>query len=102
MNADRKLSTGHWIIVGIVFVVGLMALYVLSLGPVMWLTAHGYLSQPWIYAKQDFYRPLNFVDNYSPEPVRNALRWYAELGQYGGPFYCPSLVRPWVLGRASR
>jgi hypothetical protein len=53
-------------------------LYVLSLGPAIWLFKHGYISKE----TGIVYAPLGYLGN-NFEPARKALNWYLEL--WGGP-----------------
>ena len=49
--------------------------YVLSVGPAVWMLAHGYISDP---ALQTIYAPLGFVvRNY--RPMARAIEWYCGL-----------------------
>ena len=62
-----------WLIVAGVL---LPLVYILSVGPVYWLIAQGYLSTSadWIYL------PLGFLSNHCP-PFQDAMDWYVGFFQ---------------------
>jgi len=74
----RGSSLAVWLIAGVVL---LPILYVLSIGPFVWLTYHGYL-----YLSDDaftvVYGPLLYLHD-NCKPIGDALEWYARL--WGAP-----------------
>jgi hypothetical protein len=67
----------RWVLLGVVLI-GLAAIYVLSVGPITWLDDHGYLPQPagtfFVY----FYAPLFAAGRYLPA-LQHLLDWYVSL-----------------------
>ena len=51
-------------------------IYILSIGPVYWLVAQGYLSS----SAESIYLPLGLLSKLSP-PVRDAIDWYISFFQ---------------------
>jgi len=62
-----------------VVLVGLPALSVASIGPVVWIFAH--TSPPdWFRTVTDFvYEPLERVGRNAPEPLKAVMWWYLDL-----------------------
>ena len=52
-----------------------LILYALSMGPMLWLSTHGYFSPSVNRFLSDLYSPLWFVARYIPF-LAYALRWY--------------------------
>jgi hypothetical protein len=78
MKANRSAPLAACAIFGLIF---LPMLYVLSIGPAIWLSEHGYLSDE---AGRWFYAPLAAVANRFPT-IGNWLMWYMSLfGGFGG------------------
>jgi hypothetical protein len=73
---ERKATIGFWAAIA---AAGAFV-YLLSFGPVVWLTDRGFLpacvSKPASFVYYPFFR-LSLA---GPRPIRNALVWYAELG----------------------
>lgn len=57
--------------------IGLIVLYVLSVGPMYWLGFRGYWRQGAIYWPATFYYPLWAITNPSWQGL---LKWYVHLG----------------------
>jgi hypothetical protein len=74
--SDRKST------IGFVMVVAAVALlvYVLSFGPAMWLVDRRILPAWSKSAVSVVYYPIFWTSIVGPRPVREAVRWYAELG----------------------
>jgi hypothetical protein len=70
----RPRRAVRWVLLG-VMLIGAVALYVLSVGPITWLDDHGYLSpsagQFFVY----FYAPLFAAKSYLPG-IGYCLDWY--------------------------
>ena len=78
MTSERKHpSAAFWATVVVVVPV----LYVLSAGPINWLMYRGILKGWPLAVFSAVYWPLRWLIENGPEPVSNALRWYAELWQ---------------------
>jgi hypothetical protein len=81
--SERKPTIGFWATMA-----GLAALaYLLSFGPVVWLTDRRIFPE-WVHGPAAFvYAPVVHVSLAGPRPIRGALVWYAELGskQYKEP-----------------
>jgi hypothetical protein len=74
--SERKPTIGFWATVASVAAL----VYVLSFGPVVWLTDRKVLPG-WVHSPAAFvYAPVVHVSLAGPRPVREALIWYAELG----------------------
>jgi hypothetical protein len=72
MKPNRVAPLVACVILGLIF---LPVLYVLSIGPAVWLSEHGYLSDElgrWIYA------PLSAAANHYPA-IGRWLVWYMSL-----------------------
>jgi hypothetical protein len=81
--SERKPTIGFWAAVASAAAL----LYVLSFGPVIWMTDRKILPD-WVHSPAAFvYAPVVHVSLAGPRPVREALVWYAELGsrQYKEP-----------------
>ena len=73
---ERKPTIGFWAAVASVAAL----VYVLSFGPVVWLTDRK-IFPDWVHSPAAFvYAPVVQVSLAGPRPVREALVWYAELG----------------------
>jgi hypothetical protein len=74
--AERK--KGNWLFRTIAGLILLPVLYIASFGPAIWLI--GWLGdlRLQIFLVQ-FYTPIHWVMENGPEPVANALEWYAKL-----------------------
>lgn len=80
--ASRSISRGV-VISCIVF--GILALYVLSIGPVGWLLTHNYIPPPYGRYIWAFYWPVVTV-GMSGEPFTTVYAWYLDIWQVGmGP-----------------
>ena len=77
MTGERKKSgVSLWITVGVVVAV----MYVLSFGPAIWVRDHA-LHPEWTWPVYlNVYAPIIWLHNHGPEPIRNAIHWYAQLG----------------------
>jgi len=75
MSEERKgeRRIGPLVFVAIVIVLALPALYVLSVGPMIWLVNHNYISP-----EGNFYVPLQWGRDYC-EPFNRAVSWYMGL-----------------------
>ena len=74
MKNERKPSKGGWaIVVAMVVIVGLPTVYVLSIGPALWLCDHGYVRGRTVDA---VYRPIYIADEEFPA-VGSVLHPYA-------------------------
>jgi hypothetical protein len=74
--SERKPTTGF---VAMMVAVGLLA-YLLSFGPAMWLVDRRILPA-WTKQSVSFvYYPIFWSSIVGPRPVRELVRWYAELG----------------------
>jgi hypothetical protein len=75
VNGPRRAV--RFVLLGVVLI-GLVALYVLSVGPITWLDDHGYLppaaGQFFVY----FYAPLFTAAGYLPA-LRYCLDWYVSF-----------------------
>src|SRR5262245_31393576 len=69
----KRRSRRFWIIAGVVV---LLVAYPLSFGPVIWLTARGYVNEA---AVQHFYMALLLSIEQS-ESLESAVTWWASLG----------------------
>lgn len=76
MNENHKRMPGWgWAIAGL----ALLALYVLSIGPVEWLSHHDMIPDFAAPVLQVLYAPISFAFLQFPEPVREAVQWYVDL-----------------------
>ena len=68
--------------IGFVMMVAAVALlvYLLSFGPAMWLVDRRILPAWSKSAVSVVYYPVFWTSTIGPRPVREAVRWYAELG----------------------
>ena len=74
-EADRKRGSG-WIIAA---VLALPVLYVLSIGPAIWIADH-ISSKPYIRCFQVVYWPLRFLDETPAMPLLEAYaQWWDDL-----------------------
>ena len=77
IGPSRAVRAVRWILLGLMLT-GLVALYVLSVGPITWLDDRGFLPQPagtfFVY----FYAPLFFASKYLPG-LEHLLDWYISL-----------------------
>jgi hypothetical protein len=55
------------------------ALYVWSLGPAVWLSRRVFTEDGMRPAVRTIYAPLQWFASIAPEPVGDALNWYAVL-----------------------
>jgi hypothetical protein len=74
MEESRK-SGGAAVVFVILALIALPILYVLSLGPAVWLMEHNYLDRD---LARHIYYPLIFVAESIPL-VRSVMQWYMEL-----------------------
>ena len=56
--------------------VAMPVLYMLSLGPLIWLGARGVMYSGYGDHLRIYGTPARVAHDYGPEPVRRALRWY--------------------------
>ena len=76
MTSDcKKPGVVVWVTVMVVVLI----VYVLSAGPALWI-----VSQDWSpdWALQVFnvlHFPVGYLDDHGPQPVRQAIDWYADL-----------------------
>lgn len=71
---DQKRQRGPFVGCLAVAVVLLPALYVLSVGPAIWLHHHGYLTD----SAAIIYVPLGYLHE-SWKPIGDAMDWYMDL-----------------------
>ena len=57
-----------------------LLVYLLSFGPAMWLVDREILPAWSISVVSAVYYPVYWTSTVGPRPVREAIRWYAELG----------------------
>ena len=76
MNGERNKPVWPWIAA---VLIGLPPVYALSVGPWNWFVAHGWISQHTVNAVDWFYRPIDWISFYGPEPVGRAINWYISL-----------------------
>jgi hypothetical protein len=57
----------------------LPVLYVLSVGPEVWLLTNGIISESVAEEFVPFYAPLNWIDSHAPDTFRAGLHWYTNL-----------------------
>ena len=69
LNWQQKVA---WIALG---VVGLFVLYVMAIGPLLWLAAHGYLPDGVRHFLSRAYEPLWIIASYVPS-LKQLLHWY--------------------------
>jgi len=69
-TSDRRGSHGGVVAALVITPV----LYILSVGPAVWLFVHGYLPE----AALVVYQPVNWMHDVSPELVQGALERYVE------------------------
>jgi hypothetical protein len=62
-----------------VIVVAALIAYPLSLGPAAWLAEHDWLTGRTLELAEKFYYPIIWLDENGPEPVSDAIDWYADL-----------------------
>jgi hypothetical protein len=72
MKSNRTAPLVACVLLGLIF---LPMLYVLSIGPAVWLSEHGYLSDE---AGEWFYAPLAAAAERFPT-IRGCLIWYMSL-----------------------
>jgi len=70
-NADERQGSPSRVVAGLVIA---LVLYALSVGPVAWLSAHGYLPGFVGYV----YLPLHWLYMASPAPMREAFDAYIQ------------------------
>ena len=80
MTDRKKPGVSFWAtVVVVVVLVG----YPLSFGVTHWIDGHHWL-QPFCYtAKRTVFRPIIWLYENGPQPVSDAIMWYADLW-YGG------------------
>ena len=63
------------------WILGIPALYIASLGPVVWLTDRGYIKEDSDIDKAcDVYvAPAELACEFGPKPIGEAIFWYADL-----------------------
>jgi cytochrome bd-type quinol oxidase subunit 1 len=75
---NRRERWAKWTLA---MMIGLPALYVLSIGPAAW-TRNRIGDPAWaVAAYMRVYGPINQVYRKSPQAVRNILDWYTNVGQ---------------------
>jgi hypothetical protein len=71
---DDKCGGATVVVVGLVLLLLLVpVLYALSVGPVIWLATHGYISKD-----GNYYAPIQWVCDHC-EPFDQAMDWYIGL-----------------------
>ncbi|MEX2286270.1 MAG: hypothetical protein WD648_04215 [Planctomycetaceae bacterium] len=73
--AERKRSGLR---TGVAWLVALIVLYVLSIGPAGWLWVHDYISDDTAARLISFYGPLYWLTDHS-EVLDEAMNWYGRL-----------------------
>lgn len=72
MTDSKKPGVTFWAtVVGVVVV-----LYVASFGPATWLSERVETADPLLWT---FYRPISWICDYGPRPIRDALESYVGL-----------------------
>ena len=75
---NRRERWAKWTLAG---VVGVLVLYVLSVGPAQWVTFQEW-SPDWCAAAfVRIYAPVIWLRDVSPEAIRTALDWYGSMWQ---------------------
>jgi hypothetical protein len=74
--SERKPTIGFW---GAVASAAALV-YLLSFGPIVWMTDRMIFPERLHGPAAFVYAPLAHVSLAGPRPVREALRWYADLG----------------------
>ena len=72
MNDRNKPGVTFWATV----VVAGLVLYVASFGPACWLSDRMEMNAPLFW---EFYQPIEWIVDYGPRPLRDALECYAGL-----------------------
>ena len=69
----KKPGVAFWAIVVVVVV---LVVYPLSFGPTLWVVNQKWcparLIDVWVW----FYRPIGWLQNYGPQPIRDIIVWY--------------------------
>ncbi len=71
---NRRERWAKWTVAG---TIGLPVLYVLSFGPVCWITSTSHPRTMWV---ETLYRPITMMFEWGSSPISNAFRWYAQVG----------------------
>ena len=74
----RRRSGGRAVVVAAGLLLALPVLYVLSIGPAVWIHQNGNLSADTKAAIETAYAPLEGLAN-AFEPIEDALDWYVEF-----------------------
>jgi len=90
MTSRKKPGVAFW---ATVLLVGLV-LYVLSIGPVMWLGVRKYLPDWALGARATIYRPMIWLVEDGPRPIGRAIEWYAALWLPPQPESVPNFDNP--------
>jgi hypothetical protein len=76
MTSDcKKPGVAFWATV----VLTVSLLYVASLGPVVWLESRDHLPGWGSAVAETVYQPLTWIASHAPEPISDAMWWYAEF-----------------------
>lgn len=75
MSDQRRIATWKWV----KFSFLLLITYLLSYGPVVWLSTNGWLP-PWCDTIiLIIFLPMHIIDRASPQVIRDAFFWYDSL-----------------------
>jgi hypothetical protein len=74
---NRRERWARRLLIGII--AGAPVLYVLSLGPTVYITTRQQVSAEINESIATFYAPLVWIAEHGPAPIHDALWWYSEL-----------------------